>query len=689
METLFDLEIEPNMFYIGNSYAVVVLKPEKVVLYRSGVIIKQEEFRSQFDKRVFVVDLIEKYNVTKSKLASALKISRVSIDTWISAYRRGGLIELVNSTKIGVGRKSENPSPTRPQGNKEEIANQERVERKEEEKIKQETIEKQQIKIDFDKEEMNKEAENKDSEFFNQQFEYQKNRYAGAFIYWAIIQKDYKIMSAIEKLFGCSSIVFFLFIFMQVKGFCSIEQLKTIYKFEFGKLLGLNKLESLPGLWKKVHSAINLRRSVEVKTHFFKMQIARGIVSVWYLFIDGHFLPYTGKEKVHKNYHTQTDKMEPGQNEIFIHDINGNIVYFDIQEGKGDMLSVIRQQSKEFSPFNNNIPPLFIVDKEIWGVEKFLSIPKARFITGEKNTNSKDIYSIADKLFSIPFKLNGKIYQCYEREKEYKDSKSGSSILLRQIIIWNHSTDKRRVAVAQDSYEDTETLAKAFLNRWGKSEDSFKHMGNRIKMHYNPVYNLNEPSENQETYNPEYFEADNKLKASKKRLNRIEVELGRRKLTTNKDGSLRKSKVRDNLHKDKEQLKVQIQKEKEILSECPEKIKIDANSSKKSYKLIDTEGKNIWDMCETIFWNSRKILIKYIAEYIPNERDTIPVLEAITNCMGYVKSTEVSIVVILEPLETPRFRHAQEQLCRKLNELEARYSNGKLILFDVAENVQV
>ena len=66
---------------------------------------------------------------------------------------------------------------------------------------------------------MNKEAENKDSEFFNQQFEYQKNRYAGAFIYWAIIQKHYKIMSAIEKLFGCSSIVFFLFIFMQVEGF--------------------------------------------------------------------------------------------------------------------------------------------------------------------------------------------------------------------------------------------------------------------------------------------------------------------------------------------------------------------------------------------------------------------------------------------------------------------------------------
>jgi hypothetical protein len=100
--------------------------------------------------------------------------------------------------------------------------------------------------------------------------------------------------------------------------------------------------------------------------------------------------------------------------------------------------------------------------------------------------------------------------------------------------------------------------------------------------------------------------------------------------------------------------------------------------------VIDKEGKNWWDFAETIVWNSRKKLIEMLRVYLPNERDLIPVLEAITNSKGWVKSTKETITVKLKPLERPQFRTAQIQLCRNLNTLEVQL-NGKLLQFDVAE----
>ena len=47
------------------------------------------------------------------------------------------------------------------------------------------------------------------------------------------------------------------------------------------------------------------------------------------------------------------------------------------------------------------------------------------------------------------------------------------------------------------------------------------------------------------------------------------------------------------------------------------------------------------------------------------------------------ESTPEAIEIRLEPLDTPRFRAAQIQLCRALNEKEIRLKNGKRLFYDV------
>ena len=341
MSTLFPDSKDKNLIFIGNNYSLKFITKFKVAIYNYGSFLKEVIIYDQFDKRLLVIDLIERHGVGKSKLASALNISRQSINNWLEIYRASGQAALVNSSKSSENKNKQEIS--RPKGDKSLQAKEIRESRKEDEQIRKQDAASLEIKIDFNPEEALK---HKDNEHFNEDIKQEENRYAGSFIYWAIFQNRFDLMSLIYTKFGKSSTVFYLFLMMHINEIPSIEQLKVVFKKEFGRLIGKEKLQSAPKIWYMIHHIVKMKLSDSLINDFFKNQIYKGIVSLWHLFIDGHFVPYTGKKTVKKNYHTQTGKMEPGQNEIFIHDIEGRVVYFDLQEGKGDMLSVIKEKVK-------------------------------------------------------------------------------------------------------------------------------------------------------------------------------------------------------------------------------------------------------------------------------------------------------------------------------------------------------
>ena len=145
----------------------------------------------------------------------------------------------------------------------------------------------------------------------------------------------------------------------------SVEQFKTAYKKEFGAILGLKQLWNLDRIRQDIGGLTEIKKAAQAKSMLVKLQILKGIVSLWRVFLDGHFVPYSGKEKVHKGYSTQRDLMMPGQTELFAHDSSNNIVYFDIQEGKGDIHESVREVSRRLQSYNKDIPPLVVVDRQM------------------------------------------------------------------------------------------------------------------------------------------------------------------------------------------------------------------------------------------------------------------------------------------------------------------------------------
>lgn len=673
MSNLFEDQQE-GFNFIGQGFAIKKISDKNLVhLYKNGVFVKEQILTPAIEKRLFVVDLVDRQGVTRTKLADSLGISRQSINNWVDTYQKYGSNGLINNSKD-----SWKKNPKRFTGNKARDLEQERVEDKQEH-------EQDQLSISFNQEVQVEEKHcGPANELYCQEFDYHENRYSGSMLYVAILIEKFNFLKQLSWLVGKYLWIPFMFILMHVNNISSSEQLKIVYRKELGQLLGLNKLPHLEKIRETITELIGLNQANQAILRFFKVQVIKGFVSIWRVFLDGHFVPYTGKEKVHKSYCTQRDMMMPGNTEFFSHDSAGHIVYFDIQEGKGDMVNSLQQVSNQLKPYNNETQPLVVVDRELWGVDKFIELSAYRFVTWEKHCDKAALRQLPASCFTTSLDFGKDNYLLFEEDKVYKNIK-GKTIGLRRIIARNSKTTETIAIVTNDTIETTEIIADSMLNRWGCSENGFKHMGNRTNMHYNPKWEIERTSQQQSVYNPEYSNLNKQLKQKKGMLARITKELGKKEPILKKDGTPRKSPARDKKIAQRKQLDKDIELLKQKIEACPERVNA-TDIDEPLFKTIETESKNWWNIAEMLFWNSRKKLSRLLFQYLPDNRDLLPVLDAITNAKGWIKSTKTMVIIRLEPMEVRRYRDGQIQLCRYLNNKRIRLPNGKLLQYDVGHN---
>ena len=115
----------------------------------------------------------------------------------------------------------------------------------------------------------------------------------------------------------------------------------------------------------------------------------------------------------------------------------------------------------------------------------------------------------------------------FEDKKEYRN-KDKKQIVLRRVVMHNESIDRRLCVVTTDLLEDKKIIADAMLSRWGSNENTFKFMGERTNMHYNPTIEIAAESQHQEIENPQYKQAHQELTQMKNKLSKTERYLGKK-----------------------------------------------------------------------------------------------------------------------------------------------------------------
>jgi hypothetical protein len=664
MGTLFEFEEISAKILIGNRLHAVI-NGDKIDIYKNDVFIESKPISKDFEKRLTVVELVNNYGAMKLRIAELLEVSRQSIDNWLDSYTKNGAVGLINNTKDSWKKNSK-----RFTGNKARELENDRFQ----ESQKQESLE---ITIDFKADA--DDLEEVKTDLYTDTYGLENNRYAGTMLVIGMLEHLYNFSSLSASVYNGHADFIHLFMAMHINQISSVEQLKVVHKHEFGRIIGKNKLESMPMLWTDIHQGVDQRKSNELHDKVFNYQCVKGLVGLENLFVDGHFIPYYGNEKTHKGFYTQRDLMIKGQTQMFVHDKSGRVVYFETQEGKGDIVKALKKTSEYISRLNEGIKPLITVDREVWGVENFIYLKDERIVTWEKFSNQDELQQIDIALFTDEIYKNQRHWQLFEDKKEYRD-KDKNLIVLRRVVMHNESIDRRLCVVTTDNSEDKKIIADAMLSRWGSNENTFKFMGERTNMHYNPTIEIAAESQYQEIENPQYKKAQQELTQLKNKLSKTERDLGKKPATENKDGGLRQNQHREQLNQNCIVIKQNIQKAKIVLEGISKRINLDQIDDVK-FKVIDKEGGDLWAICESLFWNSRKELTERIFQYLPDMRDTIPVLEALIKAPGRIQSSANMILVKLEINETPRFKSAQIQLLRYMNNLDCRI-NGKFLRFD-------
>jgi len=163
----------------------------------------------------------------------------------------------------------------------------------------------------------------------------------------------------------------------------------------------------------------------------------------------------------------------------------------------------------------------------------------------------------------------------------------------------------------------------------------------------------------------------------------LKAKLADVKPALNKDGSTRKNSIYSTLKEKISETEMQLKDTREKASKEPDRIKTSDLEDYREYKQVDNEGKKLFDFITSAVWNSRKDMIDLLRPHWNQENEIVDLFYAITECQGWIRSNKEEVRVRLEPLEQPRRRFAQEQLCRKLTYLATRLPMGKILVMEV------
>lgn len=663
------------------------------ILYQNGGEIGRVDLSDIPAKRIFIVNLVER-GANQTRLAEKLQISRQTIHNYVERKEHYGVEGLVNSYHVFqsatlAGQRKENKDRL-PTGNINQklakLRKEERAEAKEAEENKS-----AQLNIPFTIENADEsKIISQEEQPFIEEHNWLESRYAGVFVYVIHLFSQAKLLTLLGGYFGNGYKIFMVFILMASRNIRSLEQLKNIRKREAGLVLGLGRIPSKPIVWEWFYRACHLKVGQKVLNDFFRYQIRGGFVGCFFLFTDGHLLPYTGKEQVHCGYSTQRSIPLPGQTNMVTCDATGRIVDFDIQEGTGDLRGHISVLSDKWS---GDMPggAIHVFDREGYGADFFFGLKRKAicFVTWDKYVNNGKLLEIPEDRFTEELEFNGKQYRYFEQSKDFTVTTDNGqeTFSLRQFILWNVSAKRRTAGLAYTGdYDITEKdCIIGILNRWGASENTFKHIKNRHPYHYHPGFKL-VISEKQDVPNPILKELKEIIKKIKKNIIKLKSKVADAKPVFNKNGSERKNSAHSNLKEKISEQEVALEETREAAKKEPERVTTSDLEDYREFKKVDNEGKKLFDLITSSVWNVRKDMVDWLRPHWNLENEIVDLFYAITECHGWIRSDKQEIRVRLEPLEQPSRRFAQEQLCRKLTCLATRLPTGKLLIIEVGED---
>ncbi|MCP4492899.1 MAG: hypothetical protein GY820_37195, partial [Gammaproteobacteria bacterium] len=241
---------------------------------------------------------------------------------------------------------------------------------------------------------------------------------------------------------------------------------------------------------------------------------------------------------------------------------------------------------------------------------------------------------IPEDQFTGKLEVNGRQYRYFEQSKEFTvttDQDEKETFSLRRIILWNVTAKRRTAGLAYTADYDIscEDCVVGILNRWGASENTFKHIKARHPYHYHPGFALIE-SENQDIANPILKELKVVIKKAKQNIVKLKSKLADIKPSFKKDGSARKNSAHATLKEEISEHEIVLGQTQDEAKQEPERVKTSDIEDYQKFKRVDNEGKKLFDLITSSVWNARKDMVDWLRPHWNLDNEIVDLFYAIT-----------------------------------------------------------
>jgi len=657
--------------------------------------------------RASVVQLVN-MGVKKRRLAREFNITRNTIDKWEAIFQQEGLSELVNM-KNGRSRKCDetvekyiidlNAELKKRKGHRQTIID-------EVEKLFGITISRELIRRVLKKHKSsNEEEEKKGVEKENEGIETIENaertdiKNGGVLLALPFLKK-HNVSALIpegkdkdSRGYGFKDIVMTLSMLLTGGLLKNEEQIKINDSPCMGEVLRKKLLPSLstirrmlPALIDKIDVA-KLKRDFAVR--FFNFYIDRMI-----FYIDGHFMPYYGKEKILYGYNSLRRIAMKGRTSYIVNSETGRPIFQILSDNFDNFNDNIIKLIRFLKKLGCMKDMLLVFDRGGFGEKFFNSIyKKTLFVCWSKGKASPPRKGKWEKVFRY---IESNVYGKREKELlEVKEEKlevenEEDKYIFRRFFI--KKGGKISTAVTNDLNRPLEELVRILTRRWGAQENVFKELKkigyDNIHSYWKDEYSVHmllekEIDVKKEMINPEYTEVVDKRKELKKRLEKLRAKIGKQSLMGKRIDKPTKALVRQKT--EIEEIEKTIEVINERINYLPEKILRFGYAKENGILKLGSEKKEYFDLMKFIAYNVRRDIADIVGPVYKNNRDIHTIILKWLRSKCILQKVNGELIVTFSGTSKKNEHEALQILCEHLNSLDYRHFNtGDIMRFNVA-----
>ena len=467
-----------------------------------------------------------------------------------------------------------------------------------------------------------------------------------------VFQKVYHKLAS--RRYGLRELVLTLF-FVWAMGFSSLESLKRAQRRDLGCLIGASRSPVVKTVRRKLQELAEQKQGHQVVMEMAHRYVDGDIVDVGVLYADGHMKPYYGSRSLGEVWSPQRRMPVTGIQQYFINDGKGRPLFFLTAQPNQSLTQMLPRLVEHIRSVIGEREFTLVFDRGGYSPKVFrlLREDKVHIITYRRKPF--DLYPASAFSRQIcEFKGKRREFDLYETTVHLKEFGP-----VRNIAVLREKGRQTHI-LTTDQKTEPALIACLMINRWGQ-ENFFKYMLEHYSLDALHGYGGAAISEELVVANPERQAMDKEVRELRSQIKALREQMGT--LAARKAVEEQLEPLRQRMTLLEGQIKDLVRQRRQM------PVKVPLGETPLKLEGLDLEKKVIMDTIKMAVYNAEEWLLQQLDDHYDDPRDIRQVLRTFTELKGRLRRRNGDIIVDLNPPDIPKYRHALEGLCAKLNAL--------------------